>query len=199
MMVSLVSAKDRFSFSVATVLLFLFAWPSCAVHREDDSRYFLFIEPDATKKSIEPVDDDLTASLQSAWDQRVAGTSRYTDLNCPGYFTPSESGYRGFHFAEDGEISDTMDYLLPNGFITNSLCLHYVRFYRDQLPPSELRKLQLLHEYMERNSLDENQCATGESLPAGQKSREQEATRKQNSPPQLPFWQRLFRRERRSH
>ena len=104
MMVSLVSAKDRFSFSVATVLLFLFAWPSCAVHREDDSRYFLFIEPDATKKSIEPVDDDLTASLQAAWDLRVAGTSRYTDLNCPGYFTPSEAGYRGFHFAEDGEF-----------------------------------------------------------------------------------------------
>jgi hypothetical protein len=118
-----------------------------AVHRADQSKYFLFLEPDATKKSKEPVDDELTQSLEEAMAQSETGTSGYSNLKCKGLFR-SGGSYRGFHFGEDGETSTVVDYLLPNGFITNSLCLHYVRFYRTELPKTEMKKLKELHKFM---------------------------------------------------
>ena len=135
------------------LLLLLFSSsPSTAVHREGDSNYFMFIEPAASKKSAQPVNDKLTESLQAALAVSEAGTSRYTDLHDKKgtFFPPGSSGstYRGFHISEDGATSDTVDYRLPNGFITNSLCLHYVRYYRSEIPPSEMKKLHALHEYM---------------------------------------------------
>ena len=120
------------------------------MHRADNSNYFLFIEPDATKKSPLPVQDELTESLERAMAQAVEGTSNYDDLaDQKGSFRKG-GGYRGFHFVEDGEISSVHDYLLPNGFITNSCSVHYVNYYREALPPSELKKLQDLHAYMEK-------------------------------------------------
>ena len=120
-----------------------------AMHRTDTSNYFLFIEPDASQKSAQPVQDELTASVQAAFDSSTMGTSRYNDLDdVPGTFRPKAGTYRGFHIAQDGAISDTSDYLLPNGFITNSLCVHYVQYYRQSLPTTELTKLQALHDFM---------------------------------------------------
>ena len=119
-----------------------------AMHRADNSKYFMFIEPDATQKSTEPVDDALTLSLQLAMEQAVTGTSSYTDLNDAGSFK-TEASYRGMHFCEDGAVSDVHDYLLPNGFITNSLATHYARYYRSVLPSTELKKLQDLHQFMQ--------------------------------------------------
>ena len=129
------------------------------MHRIDGSNYFLFIEPDADDRSIQPIDDDVTRSVQHAMSRGIIGTSRYTDLrDIPGTFYPrddhddqKEKGgntYRGFHIADDGSVSDTFDYRLPNGYITHSLCVHYVRYYRHVLPPTELEKLYTLHGYM---------------------------------------------------
>lgn len=121
-----------------------------AVHRADESRYFLFIEPDASRKLASPVDDELTAALQYALDRCQGwGTSNYGDLNCKGKFVP-DGTYRGLHFAEDGEVSSNNDCLLPNGLITNSLCVHYVRYYRDQIPETEMKKLRDLYEYVKQ-------------------------------------------------
>ena len=121
------------------------------MHRADNSRYFLFIEPDPAKKSTTPVDDELTTSLQAALAQATPGTSAYTDVKDKGTSSfNADAGYRGMHFAADGQVSDTHDYLLPNGFISNSLAVHYARFYRDDLPRTELTKLKDLHTYMQQ-------------------------------------------------
>lgn len=129
--------------------LLLLPFPSAAMHREDNSKYFLFIEPDSTKKAAQPVQDELTDSLAAAMAQSEKGTSDYSNLRCQGKFNKSGGGYRGFHFSEDGQVSDVVDYLLPNGLITNSLALHYVRFYRSELPQTEQRKLKDLHKFMQ--------------------------------------------------
>ena len=126
------------------------------VHRADKSKYFLFIEPDASKKSAKPVDDALTESLQAAMAQAVKGTSAVDNLrDDKGDTFHAGNGYRGMHFAADGLVSDVNDYLLPNGFITNSLCVHYVRFYRDELPKTEMQKLRALHEYMQKQNVQQ--------------------------------------------
>jgi hypothetical protein len=130
--------------------------PIEAMHRADKSKYFLFIEPDARKKSSTPNDDELTLSLQAALAQSEKGTSDYTNLkDTKGKFTAG-AGYRGFHFCEDGETSDVYDYRLPNGLITNSVSVHYVRFYRDQIPDTEMAKLKDLHQYMQKHKKDES-------------------------------------------
>jgi hypothetical protein len=147
--------------TVRTVLFLLLAqgatlfsppWTARAMHRSDNSDYFLYIEPDARKRADTPVDDDLTQSLQLALSEATKGTAKYSDLKSKGDFTPDAS-WRGMHFAEDGEISDVSDFLLPNGFITNSLCVHYARYFRSEIPKTELKKLEALHEFMStRNS-----------------------------------------------
>jgi hypothetical protein len=150
-----------------------------AVHRADQSKYFLFLEPDATKKSKEPVDDELTQSLEEAMAQSETGTSDYTNLKCKGKFR-SGGSYRGFHFGEDGETSTVADYLLPNGFITNSLSLHYLRFYRTEIPKTEMKKLEELHEFMttqkrwqtKNNKNNKRPASNPESKPQKQQQKE---------------------------
>eukprot|EP00977_Amphora_coffeiformis_P006897 scaffold1508_cov178-Amphora_coffeaeformis.AAC.5 len=146
-----------FNYSYDILLcLFLFTTltttTTSAMHRTDTSNYFLFIEPDASQKSAQPVNDELTQSVQDALKLSTKGTSRYSDLqDIPGTFQANAGSYRGFHIAEDGSVSDTSDHLLPNGFITNSLCVHYVQWYRDTLSDTEMEKLQALHEFMQKH------------------------------------------------
>ncbi len=49
--------------------------------------------------------------------------------------------WRGFHFCVCDEMSSCNDYLLPSGHITNSLCVHYVAFHRDEVPKEDLIKI----------------------------------------------------------
>lgn len=55
---------------------------------------------------------------------------------------PSEYGYRGWHTCSCGKASDNKDWLLPNGVITNSLFLHYVMCHRQEIPQSEIDKIE---------------------------------------------------------
>lgn len=136
-----------------------------AVHREDASPYFLFIEPSVHQRADRPVNDALTEAVREAWQRAETGTSRYADpSDLHGAFTPGASAsYRGMHFCEDGAASDTVDYRLPNGLITHSLCVHYVRWYRAALPETERTKLQALYEFMQetrQRQSDESQDET---------------------------------------
>lgn len=85
--------------------------------------YLMMIEPalDVEKITI----DDLTLMAErvfrSAW--------------------PSKHTYRGFHRCVCGAKSDSKDWTLPSGRVTNSLLVHYVRDHRSECPASELEKL----------------------------------------------------------
>ena len=70
------------------------------VHRADKSKYFLRIEPESAK----PVDDALTASLQAAMELPIQSTSVADNPSDKGVTFNAGNGYRGIHFAADGQV-----------------------------------------------------------------------------------------------
>lgn len=98
---------------------------------KNDDDHLLFIEP------IQPpspaIDDELTRALQAAWNDPTRRTS-------------STYGYRGAHSCTApgcSAASDNLDHWI-DGLLTNSLCMHYVRYHRREIPALELVRLRLL-------------------------------------------------------
>ena len=99
-------------------------------------KYLLMIEPDLKgKASLLPVLDDITRKTIYLYSLTK----------------PSEDSYRGFHATQDGQISDNRDHILPNGIITHSLCVHYIKYYRPYVPQSEIDKINRLYKELNRN------------------------------------------------
>ncbi|MFA5358564.1 MAG: hypothetical protein WC310_01925 [Patescibacteria group bacterium] len=86
----------------------------------------LYIEPSA-KTSSEPVIDRYTRKMVAALRQGKEGL-----------------GYRGIHICKCGARSTNCDYTLPNGEQTNFLAVHYLAYHRDEVPQSELVKVDSL-------------------------------------------------------
>lgn len=110
------------------------------MHREDKSKFLLYIEPNYNKKSKEPVNDILTEIMQLALDEAEKGVSNYSHLDEEPRFNKGFM-FRGFHTTSDGKNSSNCDYLLKNGMITNSLCVYYLQYYRSSIPLTEIEKL----------------------------------------------------------
>lgn len=87
----------------------------------------LYIRP-GTRGTAEPVIDSLTRKMAAAY--RAAESSGVL--------------WRGFHICRCGARSTNTDYVLPGGAATNSLCVHYLAFHRDEVPPGELAKVAAL-------------------------------------------------------
>jgi hypothetical protein len=116
------------------------------MHREDNSKYLLYIEPKASEKLKEPINDELTELMEMALSKSEKGTGRYSDINDMGTFRGG-SGYKGLHGTECGQISTNGDYLLENGMITNSLVPFYLRWYRYSIPETEMKKVLELQKF----------------------------------------------------
>jgi len=84
----------------------------------------LFIEP-SQAASTTPVIDDITRKMSAAL--RKAKSSDYA--------------YFGIHECMCGAHSTARDYHLPNGDVTNSLCVHYVAHHRSEVPPEQLVRI----------------------------------------------------------
>lgn len=97
------------------------------MHREDNSRFLLYIEPKKEMKNIEPINDEITLLMEEFLSKAKSGTAYYSDLNDDGSNFMIDNGWRGFHCTECGERSSNKDYLLENGMITNSLAPFYLR------------------------------------------------------------------------
>ena len=99
-------------------------------------KYLLMIEPDLKgKASLLPLLDDITRKTIYLYSLTK----------------PSEDSYRGFHATQDGQISDNKDHIFPNGIITHSLCVHYIKYYRPYVPQSEIDKINRLYTELNRN------------------------------------------------
>lgn len=120
------------------------------MHRIDDSKFLLYIEPKKEDKSKLPVEDFITELMDYGFSNAVKGIADYSNLESKGVFNEGAS-YKGFHATDCGDWSSNNDYLLPNGLITNSLCSFYVRYYRDVIPESELLKIKTLLPYYEKD------------------------------------------------
>ncbi len=89
----------------------------------------LYMEPQQSA-SEEPVLDEVTQKMTAAF--RLA--------------EPSEYGYRGFHQCICGACGTNYDYQLRNGEWTNSLCVHYLAYHREEVPQSQLDKVKMLED-----------------------------------------------------
>lgn len=88
----------------------------------------LYVEPKST--SPVPLVDELTRKMAAAW--RAA--------------TPDTDCWRGVHECtgkDCGVHSTNQDYHV-GGFMTNSLCVHYVAYHRIEIPEAELTKIRSL-------------------------------------------------------
>ncbi len=121
------------------------------MHREDNSKFLLYIEPDATDKLKEPIEDDMTKLIDFALSKAKSGVANYSSKDQPESFSEG-SAFKGVHRTSCGEISSNNDYLLENGMIVNSLAPFYVRWYRDSIPTSDLNKIEQLKDFY--NMLD---------------------------------------------
>lgn len=133
------------------------------MHREDNSNYFLFIEPKREDKLTEPIDDDITQFMQMLLDEESMqeGLWYRTKEGGSNYSNPHDNGdkfnegirWRGWHTTECGELSSNKDYQLFNGLITNSLAPFYLRWYRNSIPKSEWIKYKQLTDDFKELSL----------------------------------------------
>jgi hypothetical protein len=114
------------------------------MHRTDNSKYLLYIEPPASEKTAEPILDEWTELMADVYLRATKGTVHYSDLADSGENFNPGSGYRGVHRTECGKTSSNRDYQLENGMITNSLCIYYLTWYRNSIPESEWEKLKQL-------------------------------------------------------
>lgn len=84
----------------------------------------LYFEP-SEKVSLAPVIDELT--------RRMTASLRAAEA--------SSRSFLGYHACACGSISKAHDFILSDGLITNSLCVHYLAWHRDEVPQRELEKV----------------------------------------------------------
>lgn len=92
-----------------------------------DDRDILYIKPSA-RTSSDPTIDDLTRKMTSAFRQGEPVRQ-----------------WRGFHNCPCGVRSDNTDYRLPDGKLTNSLCVHYLAWHRREVPSVQLEQVAALN------------------------------------------------------
>lgn len=116
------------------------------MHRVDNSKFLLYIEPKIEDKSEQPENDEIAMVLRLALADAKKGSANYTDLDdLHGKFTEG-SGYKGWHTCCDGTKSSNWDYQLKNGMITNSLCVHYVMWFRKAIPQEDWLKIEKIQQ-----------------------------------------------------
>ncbi len=116
------------------------------MHREDDSRFLLYIEPKASDKLDEPSDNKYLPVLEKAMIKAKRGTSNYSLTGVKEKFSEGNA-FRGSHTTDCGEFGTNVDYLLDNGMITNYLAPFYLKWYYDSIPETELKKLEELYKF----------------------------------------------------
>jgi len=89
----------------------------------------LFIEPKLPASRV-PIVDELTRRMAAAFRISTIG-GEFRD-------------FCGVHECVCGALSDNNDHALPNGRMTNSLCVHYVAYHRAEIPPRQLQEVAAL-------------------------------------------------------
>ena len=96
-----------------------------------DMTAILMVEPTGLV-STEPVVDELTRKMAAAWRNR----------------RNADRGYRGWHTCSCGAHSSNRDHWVMTAdgreLLTNSLCVHYLAYHRDDISDEELSKVRSL-------------------------------------------------------
>lgn len=114
-----------------------------------DPRHLLFIEP-KTRGSSQPLIDSATRKMVAAYRMSAPGTVTPAPFRTrpglvrdeSGPFTSKEDAvlrsFLGIHVCICGARSRNYDFFLPNGMLTNSLCVHYLACHRAEVPLDQL-------------------------------------------------------------
>lgn len=115
----------------------------------------LFINPTIEQKSNAPVNDIYVEAMEWAFSLAQKGTANFRGTLA---FFHNGSCYRGFHKCCDGESSTNFDYLLetPEGYVVNSLSVHYLRWFRDAIPQEDWVKLDNVKAYYKQHMATKN-------------------------------------------
>lgn len=81
----------------------------------------LFMVP-VQQASVQPVVDHATRLMTAAFRAYVKTRGRW----------------RGVHRCVCGARSSNVDYELPDGSVTNSLCVHYLAYHREEVPNADV-------------------------------------------------------------
>lgn len=93
----------------------------------------LMIEPQGAR-SDRPLVDELTRKMTAAWHGSKDGMELYGRMT------------KGVHRCICGATSDNLEHWVGEGKgpLTNSLCIHYLAFHREDIPDEELAKVDAL-------------------------------------------------------
>jgi len=82
------------------------------------------------------------------------GSSNYSNQSRPKYWSEFSKGggWRGEHTTDCGKESNSYDYLLENGMITNSLAVFYLKWYRNSISENDWKKLKELEKFYQNKS-----------------------------------------------
>lgn len=104
----------------------------------DKDNTLLYIEPQQDKND-EACIDILTQKMAAAFSHRKSSGC----LDKEGTYRDG-GAFMGTQTCACGTRSDNCDYELEAGYITNSLCVHYLVWHRNEIPESELAKVNSL-------------------------------------------------------
>jgi hypothetical protein len=103
----------------------------------------LYIRP-GPETPDEPLIDSLTRKMTAAFR-----ASEDTGLS-----------FRGFHECRCGVYSSNTDYIVPDGYKVNSLCIHYLAYHRHEVPEADLEAVMGLTSGEAEPTLEEMQPPT---------------------------------------
>lgn len=123
--------------------------------RTASKKFLLYIEPELSDKSQQPINDALVSFMAIAVNSAKAGIADYAEHDNPDSDVIFREGdrWRGTHQTPCKNYSSNQDYLLHNGMVTNSLAPFYLRWYRSAIPEGEMQKFRDLHDYYVRMGL----------------------------------------------
>lgn len=116
------------------------------------SRFFLFIEPTPEQKNHTAINDEYTSLLRMALTEAKLGKSNFKESVLIPDFKEGFK-HRGTHNGPDGIKSSQQEYLLKNGLVTNSLCIHYLLFYRLAIQNYDWEKMKELQRFYGRSTM----------------------------------------------
>lgn len=115
--------------------------------RDDKTKFLLFMEPTIEQKAQRPLNDEVTMIMRAACSEAKLGTSNYdVPMSTEVEFNEGKKywpmlGIPGVHTCCDGVQSTNYDLLLPGGFLTNTLCVHYLMYFREQITLNDWNKI----------------------------------------------------------
>lgn len=114
--------------------------------------FFLYLEPTIEEKNGAALNDEYTALMRMALQDAKLGKSNFKEPGLPEPTFKIGGKHRGTYKNCDGVESSQQDFLLRNGMITNSLCVHYLMWFRMAIPKTDWDKIKELQKIYGRSN-----------------------------------------------